>query len=48
MTNENWEEPTDHNAKGIVGKAYLDIDRVLNVSDYKKEARSTSKNQEKE
>lgn len=35
MTNRNKEETIDNDTNGIIGKAYLDIDRVLNESDYK-------------
>ena len=35
MKNKNKEETIDNDTNGILGKAYLDIDRVLNGSDYK-------------
>jgi hypothetical protein len=37
------EEAVENGFNGIVGKAYLDIDRTFNVSDYVKEASGTSK-----
>lgn len=40
---KNKEEAVENGFNGIVGKAYLDIDRTFNVSDYVKEASGTSK-----
>jgi hypothetical protein len=43
MTKDNKVEAVENGFNGIVGKAYLDIDRSFNVSDYVKAANKPSK-----